>query len=75
MQELRRDNAFLRRQLEEARGGVQVHKPYAQPAALPATVIGDSGDIHMAAASELEDDTDPEAKRLRTLAAPGRHGV
>ena len=33
MRELRRDNAFLRRQLEEARGGVRVHQPYAQPVA------------------------------------------
>ena len=35
MRELRRDNAFLRRQLEEARGGVRVHQPYAQPVAPP----------------------------------------
>jgi hypothetical protein len=77
MRELRRDNAFLRRQLEEARGGVQVHQPYAQPVAPPpATVIRDGDDIQMeAAASETEDTMDPDAKRLRSLAAPGRHGV
>ena len=73
MRELRRDNAFLRRQLEEARGGVRVHQPYAQPVA---TVIRDGDDIRMeAVASELEDTMDPDAKRLRSLAAPGRHGV
>jgi hypothetical protein len=77
MRELRRDNAFLRRQLEEARGGVQVHQPYAQPVIPPpATVIRDGDDIQMeAAASETEDTMDPDAKRLRSLAAPGRHGV
>ena len=74
MRDLRRDNSLLRRQLDEARG-IRVHQPYAQPRSLPTTVDVDSGDVTMEAAVSEPEITDPDAKRLRTLAAPGRHDV
>jgi hypothetical protein len=81
MRALRRDNAFLRQQLEDTRGGARAHQPYIRPpaaaAAAPALapMIVDEDTTLGAAASASEETQDPEAKRLRTLAAPSRHGA
>jgi hypothetical protein len=82
LEALRRENQALRQQLREAHGVAEAHTPYpggrdavAPPAALAAQAIPVAGDVTMmeTATAGPEDTMDPDAKRLRTSAAPGRH--